>query len=152
MKKQSPDHTNAPAAPGAYILLLRLDTTIYPEIPRFPNAVLTPGWYVYAGSANGPGGLRARINRHLRKGKSRHWHIDHVSEAAAEIMVHAQTGGQECALLDDFQRQHECDIPIPGFGSSDCRTCISHLSRLKSGKRPVLISPLPGRAGFETMT
>ena len=136
MKKQSPDHTNAPAAPGAYILLLRLDTTIYPEIPRFPNAVLTPGWYVYAGSANGPGGLRARINRHLRKGKSRHWHIDHLSEAAAEILNHFQVGGQECALLRDFQRRHDCDIPIPGFGSSDCRNCASHLARLKSGQRP----------------
>ena len=141
MTKQTLEMPDMPAAPGAYLLLIRLTVALRPEITRFPDAVLTPGWYAYAGSANGPGGLRARVNRHLRKGKSRHWHIDHLTEAAKEIIVHYETGGQECALMRDFQRAHDCDTPIPGFGSSDCRNCASHLTRLTSGKRPANPSP-----------
>ncbi|MFL5280923.1 MAG: DUF123 domain-containing protein [Rhodopila sp.] len=36
-----------------------------------PAASLLPGRYLYAGSARGPGGMRARLDRHLRRNKGR---------------------------------------------------------------------------------
>lgn len=65
-----------PAVAGAYGLLLRLMTPIQAPTRRFPSAVLTPGTFLYAGSAYGPGGIAARVRRHTRRNKVRHWHID----------------------------------------------------------------------------
>lgn|GEM_PF-3725637 len=54
---------SAPKDGGAYALLIRVDAaTIFPRRPS-PHR-FAPGWYVYAGSAYGPGGMRARITRH----------------------------------------------------------------------------------------
>jgi Uri superfamily endonuclease len=39
---------------------------------------LRPGYYVYVGSAFGPGGLRARIEHHARPAVRPHWHIDYL--------------------------------------------------------------------------
>ena len=41
-----------------------------------------PGWYVYIGSAFGPGGITARVTRHARAAKRLHWHIDYLLEHA----------------------------------------------------------------------
>ncbi len=38
---------------------------------------VSPGWYVYIGSAFDPGGVRARCLRHWRGGRP-HWHIDYL--------------------------------------------------------------------------
>ena len=39
---------------------------------------LQPGYYVYLGSALGPGGLRARIAHHQKPSLRPHWHIDYL--------------------------------------------------------------------------
>ena len=39
---------------------------------------LQPGYYVYLGSALGPGGLRARITHHQKLSPRPHWHIDYL--------------------------------------------------------------------------
>ncbi len=56
--------------PGAYLLLIDLAAPLALAIPRLGVATLAPGRYVYGGSAYGPGGLRARIGRHLRADKT----------------------------------------------------------------------------------
>ncbi len=48
------------------------------QIGRLGCMQLAEGWYIYFGSAFGPGGLAARVDRHLRRHKTRHWHIDHL--------------------------------------------------------------------------
>ncbi|MGE5612498.1 MAG: DUF123 domain-containing protein, partial [Bacillota bacterium] len=70
-----PFHTHPatiPATPGAYVLVIRLDRAA---------AGLPAGRYLYCGSARGPGGLRARVGRHMRKGKVVRWHVDRLTEA-----------------------------------------------------------------------
>ena len=54
-----------PATPGAYVLLLTADTPVVLNMPRFGKLTLAAGQYAYVGSAHGPGGLRARVGRHL---------------------------------------------------------------------------------------
>jgi Uri superfamily endonuclease len=87
------------------------------------------GWYVYCGSAQGPGGL-ARVSRHIRVHRegmsSPRWHIDYILCSNAFRLVAAVSA-------PDQEREYECRIatslsgkPCAGFGSSDC-SCHSHL-------------------------
>jgi Uri superfamily endonuclease len=46
---------------------------------RLPIA-LPAGRYLYCGSAKGRGGLKARLSRHMRRGKSVRWHVDQLPE------------------------------------------------------------------------
>lgn len=121
-----------PVEPGAYALTFRLDGPVTLPISRLKNPVLAAGIYVYAGSAFGPGGIRARVSRHLRVEKKPHWHIDHLSTRAACIEVKTYPGERECALVADLLAAG-VDVPVPGFGSSDCRDCPAHLVRLAAG-------------------
>jgi histidyl-tRNA synthetase len=86
-----------PAAPGAYVLMVELTAPLDFVFAGKP-AHLAPGAYFYCGSARGPGGLAARVGRHLR--------------------------GDECALARGLSH---LPTPLPGFGASDCKTCRSHL-------------------------
>lgn len=101
-------------------------------ITRLGNPALEPGIYVYAGSAFGPGGIRARVGRHLRADKKPHWHIDHLSSRADCIDVKTYPGGRECDLVAVLCADG-ATVPVAGFGSSDCRDCAAHLVRLAAG-------------------
>ncbi len=114
-----------PAAMGAYRLLLDLDAPLTGRFAR-TDFTLQPGRYAYCGSANGPGGIAARVARHLRQDKKPHWHIDQLTVAAKSISALAFPGGSECQLVARLAA-HGASTPLPGFGSSDCRQCASHL-------------------------
>ncbi|SDH56387.1 GIY-YIG nuclease family protein [Roseospirillum parvum] len=102
---------------GAYVLRLGVG----------PGVWLAPGVYWYAGSAYGPGGLRARLGRHLRRDKAIRWHVDRLTvEPAVEVGFLAFPGAGECALVAALLAAG-ATVPVPGFGSSDCRICPSHL-------------------------
>jgi len=123
------DPVAIPADKGAYLLLLRLDRPV--DLPRrAAHWHIGPGLYAYAGSAYGPGGLRARIGRHLASAKRLHWHVDHLTVRAADISVLICPGVSECLFVERLLATGAFDIPYPGFGSSDCRRCGSHLLRL----------------------
>lgn len=132
MSAAQPREADLPSAPGAYALTFAVEKPLRLPIARLNNPVLEPGTYVYAGSAFGPGGIRARVGRHLRAEKKPHWHIDHVSAQAPCLEVNTYPGGRECdlvaALLSDG-----ATVPVDGFGSSDCRDCPAHLVRLADG-------------------
>ena len=119
-----------PADFGAYVLKISLDRTVRLTIPRFDGVRVIPGVYAYVGSANGPGGIRARCRRHLLKKKKRHWHVDHLTTRASRVSAAAFPFGNECKLADIIQASCCCEIPVPGFGSSDCPDCSSHLLRI----------------------
>ncbi len=115
-----------PAKPGAYLLLVRLTKPLPLRLSTLGAAVLPAGRYVYAGNARGPGGIRARVARHLRHSKRQHWHIDHLTEVA-DCWAFAVPGGRECDLVQSLLAQPGYEVAITGFGSSDCRRCASHL-------------------------
>ncbi len=116
-----------PALPGTYGLLFRLSKPIRVSIARLGNPELPEGLYVYCGSAKGPGGVRARLGRHLRCEKTIRWHVDHLSLAATEVAGLVVRHDSECELRARIQRGFETLVPVPGFGSSDCRQCPAHL-------------------------
>ncbi|QGM46881.1 GIY-YIG nuclease family protein [Methylocystis heyeri] len=113
----------APTEKGAYALLIVLDQPLLARAGGRSER-LAPGRYIYCGSANGPGGLRARIARHARKEKRAHWHIDQLTAAGDLLGAWVALGGFECVLNAELGA---LPIPFKGFGSSDCPHCESHL-------------------------
>ena len=100
------------------------------QIGRLGGMQLSKGWYVYVGSAFGPGGLAARVSRHLQRHKTRHWHIDHLTWATT---VREVWYSQRQRDLEHCWAQAALDQPaarnlLRGFGASDCQ-CLSHLVR-----------------------
>ena len=102
---------------------------------RFGGLHLLAGVYIYCGSARGPGGLRARIFRHLRLDKKKHWHYDHIRSHLALTQVWwVDASASECDLCRWIGEAAQVSFPLAGFGSSDCvRGCRSHLMFVPSG-------------------
>ena len=114
--------------PGTYALVLKASSDQQVEIGKLGPLRVRPGFYVYVGSAFGPGGLEARIAHHVRLSEKPHWHMDYLRPA---IDLH-----EVWYTYDSRRREHHwagvlagfggADIPVTGFGASDCR-CKSHL-------------------------
>jgi Domain of unknown function DUF123 len=66
------------ARPGTYVLVLSSRSTDLIQIGRLGALQLQSGFYVYVGSALGPGGVRARLAHHLKLSRRPHWHIDYL--------------------------------------------------------------------------
>ena len=120
------------AQPGTYALILRLDRPVSVRIGKLGNLRLARGFYVYLGSALGPGGLRARVAHHLRAAQRSHWHIDylraHTHVERIWFCYDARRREHQWAgVLSGVERTAE---PLVGFGASDC-TCASHLYFLR---------------------
>lgn len=125
-----------PDSKGAYILLLRLDEPVEISPSTTAQVTLLPGWFAYAGSARGPGGIQARVRRHFRYHKKLHWHIDRLTTRAAEIAALPVPGGHECELVRKLHSRPGLQATVKGFGSSDCRACNSHLLAVNAGCMP----------------
>lgn len=122
------DFDSAPPVRGAYALVLSVESVI--ALPwRAKTVSLSTGWYVYAGNAHGSGGIRGRLRHHLRPAKIPHWHIDHLTNAALQIIAFAGVAGSECDIIARLSAAQGFEIPLAGFGSSDCRDCRTHLLR-----------------------
>ncbi|MBT5872291.1 MAG: GIY-YIG nuclease family protein [Candidatus Latescibacteria bacterium] len=124
------------SSPGTYIIVMRSGQEASLQIRSWGRIELRRGWYIYVGSAFGPGGIRARVSRHFREDKAKHWHIDDITALArpqsAWFSVESQrlehTWATVCQQSDEF-------TAVRGFGCSDC-TCYSHL--FFAGKEPSL--------------
>lgn len=119
----------APSSKGAYVLLVWIATPLRARAGG-REALLSPGHYLYCGSARGPGGLRARIARHMRRDKKPHWHIDQLTLTGVVEGAFIQPDGDECALNSTLSH---LPIPLAGFGASDCPRCRSHLRYWRKG-------------------
>lgn len=126
-----------PNTPGSYALLFHLAAALC-DIPvgRLGRVDLAPGLWIYCGSAHGPGGLGARLRRHLAKEKSQRWHIDALTCRASPVAVLLEEEPEraapiqrlECTWIQHLLAQPGFRAPIPGFGSSDCSAgCPAHL-------------------------
>jgi HEAT repeat protein/Uri superfamily endonuclease len=116
------------------VLALWLETQQRIVVGRLGEIEFPPGWYLYVGSAMGPGGLQARLARHrerLGSTKRAHWHVDYLRERAAwgGAWVLASHRRSECDWATQLQCLPGAEIVAPGFGSSDCH-CSTHLVRV----------------------
>lgn len=135
---------------GVYIMVMHLDHELDLEIGSKGMMHFNAGYYMYVGSAKA--NLTKRIERHKRKRKKMHWHLDYFRGHCEMIAaVPIRTSGipleswslthepypsmqsmpdpsvdvsVECALADAVRAIAEWDVPK--FGCSDC-DCTSHL-------------------------
>jgi Uri superfamily endonuclease len=104
------------------------------------DLIFQSGWYVYVGSALGPGGL-SRASRHIRFSRSPgtpRWHIDYLLASPAftlrSVICACTAERAECLLAGALHGRK-----IPGFGCSDC-SCASHLFYYARDPVPSMIS------------
>jgi len=129
---------------GTYVLALRLAKAQPVSIGRRGQIEFPAGWYLYVGSALGPGGLPARLARHRRRlgpAKRPHWHVDYLRQQAlwGGAWACASAQRQECVWAAELRRLPEARVIAPRFGASDCR-CPTHL---------VWVRDLPAERWFE---
>ena len=113
---------------GTYALVLFCSRPKLVRIGQLGALRLRRGFYVYVGSALGPGGVHARIAHHRKVSRQPHWHIDYLRRHTQLDRVWYSSG--------PVRREHDwarfiraltgASVPIAGFGSSDCR-CLAHL-------------------------
>lgn len=115
-----------PPTSGTYVLILYLRKGAQVAIGRLGTITFKQGWYAYVGSAFGPGGLAARLGRHLKKKKTQRWHIDYLRTLAEPRQIWYNI---DPAHLEHHWAAHLLNStgkPVENFGCSDCR-CPSHL-------------------------
>lgn len=115
------------ALPGSYVLILRADRHAPVPVGRLGTLALRPGWYAYAGSALGPGGVRARVLRHRRGSPRRHWHVDWLRAVTTPVAAWVGYGParREHAWAAVLHGELGGAPALPRFGASDC-ACVAH--------------------------
>lgn len=109
---------------ACYILLIEIEEKLLLTIGKLGTFQFKPGFYLYVGSARR--NLPARINRHLSKNKKLYWHIDYLLTQGEVIEVILIKENEECRIVSAIREIPGVSLPVPGFGSSDCK-CPAHL-------------------------
>jgi Uri superfamily endonuclease len=115
---------------GTYALLLQAGDRTSIEVGQLGTLAVQPGCYVYVGSAFGPGGVRARVQRHAQTEKRRHWHVDYVRAATRleGAWVTYDDRRRECTWAQVLGGPLGGAVSLAGCGASDC-DCPAHLFR-----------------------
>ncbi len=119
-----------PKAKGGYIIIIEVSKSILITMSK-RKIRAGPGFYAYIGSAGGPGGLRARLLRHIRKTKKLRWHIDQITSNIytniIKIILSTEVWGKTFENRISLCLSNKNLDYIKGFGSSDDRNSRSHL-------------------------
>jgi Uri superfamily endonuclease len=117
---------------GAYVLYFDIKLPLTLQVGSLGSSIFPAGRYAYVGSARR--GIAARVLRHkrlaLQKEGKLHWHIDYLlinrhTELAGETVMENEI---ECTISKRIAKMSGVTVPVPGFGSSDCRAkCRAHL-------------------------
>jgi Uri superfamily endonuclease len=116
---------------GTYALVFNCSIPFQAVAGKLGAVLITCGYWIYVGSAFGPGGLRSRLSHHLKPSHRPHWHLDYIKSGLCPVEIWTTT--------DTFKREHDwaggfsaingASRPIRDFGASDC-ACRSHLIHL----------------------
>lgn len=110
---------------GCYQLVLKLNKTLLLKIGKLGEINFRKGFYIYTGRSKK--GLKARVERHKRKEKKRHWHIDYLlAVAVIRKIFYYRSRFDECIINMKTNKLIKDSAIVNGFGSSDCR-CRGHL-------------------------
>lgn len=116
--------------PGSYALIFKCLSRSDVKVGALGILKLEPGYYVYVGSAFGPGGVSARINHHRQISQRPHWHLDYLRPSLqfVEYWYTNDTRPREHQWATRFTELRGARQPFAGFGASDC-DCHTHLFR-----------------------
>ncbi len=115
-----------PPEPGTYALVLDCPRSCTVTVGRLGRLRFPTGYYVYVGSALGPGGLRARILHHLAAARKPWWHVDYLRARTIPVEVWYRIGPVRREDLWASALGEAADVCVERFGNTDCH-CASHL-------------------------
>ena len=123
---------------GTYIVVLKSGQPNTVKIGRLGLFEIRKGYYVYIGSAMGPGGVLARLKHHSKISQRPHWHLDYLRAETEFYQAYALGSPErkECEWANLIAKSEDATEPMKGFGSSDC-TCRTHLFYFSSHKKVV---------------
>ncbi|MES0327741.1 MAG: GIY-YIG nuclease family protein, partial [Gammaproteobacteria bacterium] len=113
---------------GTYIVLLKSEQSKNIQIGKLAQLEIRKGYYIYIGSALGPGGVLARLKHHSKISRKPHWHLDYLRAETEFYQAYAllSLDRKECEWAVFMAQLAEVSEPMEGFGSSDCN-CNTHL-------------------------
>ena len=117
---------------GTYIIVTEARRAFACQIGKLGKLSGRKGYYLYVGSALGSGGIRSRVNHHLRISKKPRWHLDYLRPFVTPLNI------WYCHSLYRYEHQWASAlaalpnvvIPLAKFGATDCQ-CIAHLYYFK---------------------
>ena len=121
-----------PRCRGVYLLALKMSRELRIRY-GFREESLSPGIYMYVGSAMGGGGIKGRITRHLRRSKPIHWHIDRLTStpgASVILISYLCTERREAESILASACRTILKPGPPGFGCSDKPKDKTHLYKV----------------------
>ncbi|MCD9184888.1 MAG: GIY-YIG nuclease family protein [Pyrinomonadaceae bacterium] len=118
---------------GCYQLKIEIRENISLKIGALGVCRFAKGNYVYTGSAMK--NLSRRVARHKSQEKKLRWHIDyllaHCSVGLVKVEIYPSEKKEECFYNQNLLKSGAKAV-ISKFGSSDCKTCPSHLLKVLS--------------------
>ncbi|QDU21738.1 GIY-YIG nuclease family protein [Urbifossiella limnaea] len=124
--------TGPPAVPGTYVAFCRLpEAATAVRIGKLGTFDFPAGYYAYAGSAFGPGGVRKRTHRHLTTVTPRMWNLDHLKPLGTPVAVWwtLDRVKVEFAWAAILAALPGASYPARGFGAADNPKAKAHLIR-----------------------
>lgn len=117
----SPEASAIEPSSGTYLLIMASTVQRQIVVGRLGRMEVVPGYYLYVGSAFGPGGIRARLSHHLRIAARPHWHIDYLRKVVPVKAVWCcyEERRSEHLWVELLESMPGLSIPIRGFGASD---------------------------------
>jgi sugar fermentation stimulation protein A len=113
---------------GSYLLVLEIARSRPLDVGGLGKLTFPKGYYVYTGSARA--NLSKRVERHMRRRKQFHWHIDYLRDRADSCTALPVRASEDLEHDLASALGRIADWSIPRFGSSDCR-CPTHLFGFK---------------------
>ena len=113
---------------GSYLVVLKSEQAKTIPIGKLAQLDVRKGYYVYVGSAFGPGGVIARLKHHAKVSKKPHWHLDYLRAEMEFHQAYAEFSNEsnECEWASQIAKNEIAIEPLKGFGSSGCH-CRTHL-------------------------
>ena len=121
-----------PADRGSYLLGLEMPEAARVQIGRLGSFDFPAGVYFYAGSAHGPGGIKARVLHHACSTARPRWHLDFLRAHALlwggwVVCENGGVGSLECRWSQALAGMAGAWV-ARGFGAADCHGgCQAHL-------------------------
>ena len=114
---------------GIYLLIIEIKKQTRIKVGALGFIQFKKGIYYYVGSAQN--NLEKRVQRHLKKEKKLHWHIDYLlknkNTRIKKVLIKIANKDQECITAKKLKKT---ETSIPKFGCSDCK-CSAHLFKIR---------------------
>lgn len=113
---------------GTYIVVAEAGRAFSCQAGKLGRLEGSKGYYLYVGSALGAGGIRARVNHHLRITEKPHWHFDYLRPYVnpQAIWFCNSANRYEHLWSSVLANLPGALVPMAKFGATDCR-CEAHL-------------------------